>query len=62
MRATLEVEIVDSLSNKQLAALVESQLGERLSFEGVSKWGDAKAVMDRWANRFRKRLDELHGE
>jgi hypothetical protein len=58
--ATLEAEIIDSQTGEQLAAVVESQLGERLSLEGLSKWGDAKAIMDRWAKRFRQRLDEAH--
>lgn len=59
--ATLEGELLDSQSNKQLGAVVESQLGKRFSLAGYSTWGDAKAVMDGWAKRFRKRLDEAHG-
>lgn len=59
--ATLEVEMVDSETGEQIGALVESQLGKRLSLEGVSTWGDAKGVMDRWANRLRQRIDEAHG-
>lgn len=59
--ATLEAELVDSQTGRQIGALVESQSGKRLSFDGYSTWGDAKAVMDRWAKRFRERLDEAHG-
>jgi hypothetical protein len=59
--ASLEAELLDSKTGEQIGALVESQLGERLSLDGYSTWGDAKAVMDRWAKRFRKRLDEAHG-
>lgn len=59
--ASLEAEIVDSQTGKQIGSLVESQIGKRLSLGGYSTWGDAKAVMDRWAARFRKRLDEAHG-
>jgi hypothetical protein len=58
--ASLEAEVVDSQAGKQIAALVESQLGNRLSLDGVSEWGDAKAIMDGWAKRFRDRLDEAH--
>jgi len=58
--ASLEAELVDSQTNEQIAALVESQLGNRLSLDGLSTWGDAKAVMDDWAGRFRQRLDEAH--
>jgi hypothetical protein len=55
--ASLEAEIVDSQTGNQVAALVESQLGNRLSLDGTSEWGDAKAIMDGWAKRFRDRLD-----
>ena len=58
--ASLEAELVDSQTHQQLGAIVESQLGERLSLDGYSTWGDAKGVMDRWAKRFRARLDEAH--
>ena len=58
--ATLEAELVDSQTGEQIGSLVESQVGKRLSLEGLSSWGDARAVMDRWAARFRQRLDEAH--
>lgn len=56
--ASLEAELVDSQTGEQIVALLESQLGDRLSLAGLSTWGDAKAVMDDWAQRFRQRLDE----
>jgi hypothetical protein len=59
--ASLEAELLDSQTGEQIGALVESQLGERLSLDGYSTWGDAKTIMDRWAKRFRERLDEAHG-
>jgi hypothetical protein len=59
--ASLEAELIDSQNHQQLGAIVESQLGERLSLDGYSSWGDAKGIMDRWAKRFRDRLDEAHG-
>jgi hypothetical protein len=58
---SLEAEILDTQKGKQIAALVESQLGNRVSLDGYSTWGDAKAIMNDWAKRFRKRLDEAHG-
>ncbi len=58
--ATLEAELIDSQTGEQIGALVESQIGERLSLDGYSTWGDAKGIMDRWAKRFRTRLDEAH--
>jgi hypothetical protein len=58
--ASLEAELVDSRDGTQIGAVVESQLGERLSLDGLSTWGDAKAIMDGWAKRLRERLDEAH--
>jgi hypothetical protein len=60
--ASLEMELIDSQTHQQIGAIVESQLGERLSLEGYSTWGDAKGVIDRWAKRLRARLDEAHGK
>jgi hypothetical protein len=59
--ASMEGEVVDSETGEQIGAVIEGQKGKRLSMAGLSKWGDAKAVMDGWAKRFRKRLDEAHG-
>lgn len=59
--ASMEAELIDSVSGQQLGAVVQSQQGNRLSFDGLSQWGDAKGVIDDWAKRFRKRLDEIHG-
>ena len=59
--ASLEAELVDSRDGTQIGAVVESQLGNRMSLEGLSTWGDAKSVMDDWAKRLRERLDEAHG-
>ena len=59
--ASLEAELVDTQTGEQIGSLVESQLGKRLSLGGYSTWGDAKVVMDGWAARFRKRIDEAHG-
>ena len=60
--AAMEAEIVDSQTGAQLRALVEMQSGSRLSLAGVTKWGDAKAVMHEWAKELRKRIDETHGK
>jgi hypothetical protein len=58
---SMEAEIIDSQSGKQIRAIVETQTGTRLSFDGLRTWGDAKAVIDRWAKELRKRVDEAHG-
>ena len=58
--ASMEAEIVDSQTGRQIGAVVESQLGNRLSMAGISTWGDSKQVIDNWAKRLKKRLDEAH--
>jgi hypothetical protein len=60
--ASVEAEVVDSQTSEQIGAAILSQKGKRLSMSGLSKYGDAKAVMDDWAERFRKRLDEARGK
>jgi len=59
--ASAEMELIDSQTGAQLAAAMESQLGNRFSLDGVTSWGDAKAVMDDWSKRIRARLDEARG-
>jgi hypothetical protein len=58
--AAMEGEILDSLTGEQLAAVVQSQKGKRLSLSGLSKYGDAKAVIDDWAQRLVQKLDEAN--
>lgn len=60
--ASMEAELIDSVSNERVVAVVDSDYGDRMNIaEGLSKWGHAKAVMDGWASRLRQRLDEAHG-
>ncbi len=58
--ASMEAEVLDSQTGEQIGAIIESQKGKRLSLKGLSKWGDAKAVMNDWAKRFKERIDEAH--
>ncbi len=58
--ASMEGEVLDSVTGKQLAAVVQVQKGKKLSLSGLSKWGDAKAVIDVWAKRLVEKLDEAH--
>jgi hypothetical protein len=60
-QASMEMEAVDSQTGKQLAAAIISQTGSRFSLSGLAKWGDVEAVMNDWAKRFWKRVDEAHG-
>ena len=63
-----EGEIVDSMTGEQLAAAIRWGSGSRVVgrttqvLEGeISKLGDAKIVIDRWARDIRQRIDEAHG-
>jgi hypothetical protein len=58
-KATLEVEILDSLTNERIAAAIDTKAGGKLS--GVTKWGAAKDAFEFWAKRLRAFLDEAHG-
>lgn len=56
--AGAEIEIIDSLTGRQLAAYAEIRGGSRAPFTGLNRWGGAKAAIDAWANRLEKRLTE----
>lgn len=58
--ASMEAELLDSVTGQQLGAVIESSPGTVLSL-GAAKWGDAEAAMDKWARRFRQRLDQAYG-
>ena len=55
--ASMEAEIVDSISGEQIGAVVESGKGGRIPFTNLGDWTAAKKVMDGWADRFQKRLE-----
>ena len=59
--AGMELEVVDSITGEQIAALVEMRSGDRLELDAFSKNDDAKDAIDDWCTRFRTKLDEIHG-
>jgi hypothetical protein len=57
--ASMEAEAIDTISGKRVAAVTETETGNRLSIvAGLSQLGHAKQVIDGWIERFVKRLDE----
>jgi len=58
--ASMEAEIVDSMTGEQIGAVVESKQGTRMPFANLGEWDAAKQVVDDWAKRLQKRLDEVH--
>jgi len=71
--ATVEVEGLDSVSNQQVVAHIETEAGKKYNWskgvakgvtsymDAYSKWDYTKAAMDDWADLLRVRLDGAHG-
>jgi hypothetical protein len=60
--AAAEGEILDSQTNQQVAAAIESQLGKRYSMGAFSAYGNAKQIVDGWAQRIVQRINYAHGK
>ncbi len=70
---TIELEALDSQSNRQIAAFIERKIGLKYHWtEGVataatdylkaySTWAYTKQAMDHWAQAIRDHLDKAHG-
>ena len=59
--ASFEGELVDSVTEKQLAAAVRWGTGSRILKAGITHTGDAKIAINRWAKDLRAQVDEAHG-
>jgi hypothetical protein len=55
--AAVEAEVVDSMTDQQIAAFVLKQKGSRIPFSNLGKWTASKQVMDNWAKKFQKRIE-----
>ena len=55
--AAMEAEVIDSVTGKQIGAVVEARKGSRVPFSNLGDWGTAKGVMDHWANQLKERLE-----
>ncbi len=72
--ATVEMEALDSESNKQVAAYIETKMGKKYNWthgvstaatdylKAYSTWAYTKQAMDYWAQLIRQRLDAAHGK
>lgn len=51
--ATVEMEILDSVTNERLAAGVDNRAGTKVLFvkRAYQTWGDVEAACDRWSSR-----------
>jgi len=59
--ASAEVEIIDTLTGEIVVAAVDTRKGKR-GFSGLTKYGNAKNVIEVWAKRLIIRMDEAHGK
>ena len=57
--ASMEGEVVDSVTGKQLGAVVQSGKGNQFELDTFSELDDVKDVIDRWTEAAGKRLREL---
>ena len=63
--ASVEAELLDSLTDERIAAMVDTRTGGRRFFSfisGLKKWNDVQAAFRAWAKEFREDLDAAHGE
>ena len=56
--ASMEAEVVDSMTGRQIRAIVQSGTGSRIPFSNLSNRAAAKKAIDGWASRFQRRLEE----
>jgi hypothetical protein len=59
--ASMEGELVDSMTGEQIAAVIRWGSGSRILRAGFTHTGDAKILMGRWAKDLRERTDKAHG-
>ena len=60
--ASMEAEVVDSVTGKQIAAVLQSGKGSHVPFASLGDWTAAKSVMDEWAKNVRKKLETMHSK
>ncbi len=55
--ATIEMELLDSLTREQLFAIVDEDVGSKLQIiKGMSRWGHIEAALQAWSKELRERL------
>ena len=60
-KASIEMELQDSLTGKRLAAAVDERAGQKYTgkFDKFNKYHAVKDAFDYWAQKLRKRLEEV---
>jgi hypothetical protein len=57
--ASMEGEVIDSVTGEQLAAVIRSDYGSRFEIDAFSKLDDMKDAIKKWADAAADRLDEI---
>jgi len=61
--ASLEAELVDSLTGERMLAFVDARKGKKLNYtKGLTKWGHTQEVLGMWADLMVQNLDQLKEE
>jgi hypothetical protein len=61
--ASLEAEVVDSLTNERVLSFVDARKGKKLNYtKGLTKWGHTKEVLGMWADIMVENLNRLRDE
>ena len=60
--ASMEGEVIDSVTGDQLAAAIKTGRGNQFELDTFKSLDDVKDVIDKWAKEAGKTLDELHGK
>ncbi|MBF0395996.1 MAG: DUF3313 family protein [Desulfobacterales bacterium] len=61
-QAAIEVEVLDSITNERLLAVVDRRSGGRLDLvKGITEWDQVKDAFVYWVTRFRERIDHDNG-
>lgn len=54
--ASMEAEIIDSITDQQIVLVIKAKKGSRIPFVNLAPWDAAKQVLNDWAKRFQKNL------
>lgn len=58
--ASLEAELVDSVTGERMVSFVDARRGKRLNYtKGLTKWGHTKEVLGIWARTMAAHLDKI---
>jgi hypothetical protein len=60
--ASMEGEVVDSVTGSQVGAVVQAATGNQLNFTAFTTVQDVNAAIDKWAEQAGQRLEELRGK